>query len=110
MKSIRLVLSFLLFAVVALAASAPVVTDALVRIQTNDGLGSATAFFEKTTVVEGQTFVQPWEAVSWSTTSTRTITYTFGGQSYTQSYAQVMAAVTAIANQERTNPTPPASP
>lgn len=91
----------------ALAATAPVVTDALKRIQCDPASTQATAFFEKTTTVEGQQFVQPWEPVSWSVGSTRTITYSYGGQSYTAPYAQVMAAVVAIANQERTDPTPP---
>lgn len=107
MKTLRLLLSFVLFAAVASAASAPVVTDTLVRIQCDPASTVATAFFQKTTVVEGQSFTTPLEPVNWEVGSQRPITYTYNGQSYTVPYAQVMAAVVAIANQERTNPTKP---
>jgi hypothetical protein len=94
-------------ALLLLAASTPVVTDTLTRIQCDPATATtATAFFEKKTVIDGATFTQPWEPVTWSVASTRTVTYTYGGQSFTSPYAQVMAAVVAIANQERVDPTP----
>ena len=101
----KLLLAFL-FIVVAAFAAAPAITDALMRIQCDPASGSAQAFFQKTTIVDGQTFVSPWETVVWQVGSTRTITYSFNGQSYTQPYAQVLTAVEAIANQERTDPSP----
>lgn len=106
MKTLRLLISFLIFAALAVAASAPIVTDALARIQCDPASGVATAFFQKTTVVDDQSFTAPFEPVSWAVDSKRPVTYTYGGQSYTVPYAQVMAAVVAIANQERVDPTP----
>lgn len=105
MKKLRFLLAPL--ALLLLAASAPVVTDTLTRVQCDPASGVAKAFFEKKTVVENQTFVQPWEDVSWDVNSTRDITYTYEGKSYTAPYAQIMAAVVAIAHQERNEPTIP---
>ncbi len=99
-------LLFVALSGLASAAVAPTVTDTLMRVQCDPASGAAQAFFQKTITVEGQSYAQPWETVQWATGSERTITYTYAGQQYTQPYAQVMAAVVAIANQERTNPTP----
>jgi hypothetical protein len=76
----------------------PIVTTTLQRIQTDpQGESSvATAFFEKKTVIDGQVFVSPWTTVTWPLLSDKTVTV--GGKTY--SYAEVSAAVTAIAHQE----------
>lgn len=75
MKKLRLFLLASL-TLLLLAASAPIVTDSLVRIQTDPGASTTvTAFFQKTTVIDSDTF---------------------------------QGAIVAIANQERTDPTPPA--
>lgn len=92
------VLFFILF--VALlsigAASAPVVSEALVRIQSEVTSGAVTAYFEKSVVLDGVTYRQPWEAVSWNADATEV---TVNGK--TMSYGEVMQFVVAIANQER---------
>jgi hypothetical protein len=76
----------------------PIITTTLQRIQT-DPQGEApiaTAFFEKKTVIDGQTYVAPWTQVTWPLLSDKTVTV---GE-LTLTYAQVSAAVTAIAYQE----------
>lgn len=98
-------LLFLAVAGIAVAASAPVITEALVRIQCDPASGQAQAFFEKTVTVDGQAFRQPWTSVSWATGSDKTVTV--DGKTYT--YAEVMAAVVAIANQEN-QPAPAPTP
>jgi hypothetical protein len=76
----------------------PIVTTTLQRIQTDPQGESpiATAFFEKKTTIDGQVFVSPWTTVTWPLLSDKTVTV--GGKTY--SYAEVSAAVTAIAHQE----------
>jgi hypothetical protein len=76
----------------------PIVTTTLQRIQT-DPQGDnpiATAFFEKTTVIDEQKYVSPWTQVTWPLLSDKTVTV----GKLTLTYAQVSAAVTAIAYQE----------
>jgi hypothetical protein len=76
----------------------PIITTTLQRIQT-DPQGEApiaTAFFEKKTIIDGQTYVAPWTQVTWPLLSDKTVTV---GE-LTLTYAQVSAAVTAIAYQE----------
>lgn len=99
-------LLFLAVAGIAVAASAPVITEALVRVQCDPASGQAQAFFEKTVTIDGQSFRQPWTSVSWATGSDKTVTV--DGKTYT--YAEVMAAVVAIANQENTPPAPTPEP
>jgi len=80
----------------------PIITTTLQRIQT-DPQGEApiaTAFFEKKTTIDGQVFVAPWTPVSWPLKSDKTVTV--DGLTYT--YAEVSAAVTAIARQEYATP------
>jgi hypothetical protein len=76
----------------------PIVTTTLQRIQTDPQGESpiATAFFEKKTTIDGQVFVSPWTTVQWPLLSDKTVTV--DGKTYT--YAEVSAAVTAIAHQE----------
>jgi len=97
----------LFLAVVGLAAAAsdPTVSESLVRIQCDPASGQVQAFFEKVVTVEGQSFRQPWTQVSWPTGSDKTVTV--DGKTYT--YAEVMAAVVAIANQEN-QPAPAPAP
>jgi hypothetical protein len=79
----------------------PIITT-LYRIQT-DPQGDnpvATAFFDQTVVVDGQSFDKGLTPVSWSILSTGQ-SVTVGGE--TLSYAQVSAFVTAIAYQEWAN-------
>lgn len=90
----------------ALAASDPVVTTKLVRIQCDPASNTSTGFFEQKTVIDNQTYTAPWTSVNWAIDSTRTVVV--DGKTYT--YAEVSAAVFAIAEQERTNPTPPTPP
>ncbi len=100
---LRSLLLFLAALGLAGAADAPVVTEALVRIQCDLASGQVQAFFEKTVTVDGQAYRQPWTSVSWATGSEKTVTV--DGKAYT--YAEVMAAVVAIANQEnQPAPTP----
>jgi hypothetical protein len=76
----------------------PIITTTLQRIQT-DPQGEApiaTAFFEKKTTIDGQTYVAPWTQVTWPLLSDKTVTV----GDLTLTYAQVSAAVTAIAYQE----------
>jgi hypothetical protein len=76
----------------------PIITTTLQRIQT-DPQGEApiaTAFFEKKTIIDGQTYVAPWTQVTWPLLSDKTVTV----GDLTLTYAQVSAAVTAIAYQE----------
>ena len=76
----------------------PIVVTTLQRIQT-DPQGEApiaTAYFEKKTIIDGQTYVAPWTQVTWPLLSDKTVTV---GE-LTLTYAQVSAAVTAIAYQE----------
>jgi hypothetical protein len=98
MKTKLVSLLILTASLVCLAATSPVVTNTLQRIQTdpNSANGTATAFYEQKTVIGDQTFVAPWVPVTWSLTSDKTVTV--GGQTLT--YAQVSAFVTAIAEQE----------
>ena len=76
----------------------PIITTTLQRIQT-DPQGEApiaTAYFEKKTIIDGQTYVAPWTQVTWPLKSDKTVTV----GDLTLTYAQVSAAVTAIAYQE----------
>jgi hypothetical protein len=76
----------------------PMITTTLQRVQT-DPQGEApiaTAFFEKKTIIDGQTYVAPWTQVTWPLLSDKTVTV----GKLTLTYAQVSAAVTAIAYQE----------
>lgn len=99
MKIRSLIISIALVGLVG-AASAPTVSESLVRIQCDPASGQVQAFFEKTVTIEGQSFRQPWTSVSWTTGSDKTVTV--DGKTY--SYAEVVAAVVAIANQENTPP------
>lgn len=84
----------------------PIITTALARVQT-DPQGDnpvATAFFSKTTEIDGAKFEAPWESVSWPLQSDKTVTV---GE-LTLSYAEVSALVTAIAYQEKAEADAPA--
>jgi len=74
----------------------PIVTEALVRIQSEIQSGAVTAFFEKSAAVDGVTYRQPWASVDWNAGDTLVAV---NGQ--TMTYSQVMQFVVAIANQER---------
>lgn len=106
MKSriIPLILSVLAF--LALGAAEPVVTEALVRIQTDPATGRAQAYFEKTVTIDGIAYAQPWQEVSWSLGAEKTVT--IGDKTLT--YAEVFAAVKAIAEQEKAAADAPAPP
>lgn len=71
------------------------------RIQWDSSRTTVTSFFQKTTVIDGQSFDAPWQPVTWNSADTKTVTYTYDGKSYTQPYAQATAFIAAIANQER---------
>lgn len=68
----------------------------LVRIQAETTTGDVTAFFEKSVEVDGTTYRQPWESVSWNA-SDKTVT----DGVHTLTYSQVMTLVVLIALQER---------
>jgi hypothetical protein len=97
-----------LLAVIALSVSAqvqaPTVTDSLMSIRIDSGSPVTIALFQKTIALGSVSYPQPWEQLGWNKSSIRTITYVFNGKSTTESYAQVTAALVAIANQERANP------
>lgn len=100
-----LIVALLGFCSVASAAD-PVSSTALVRIQAEVSTGDVTAFFEKSVVVEGVTYKQPWESVSWNS-SDKTVKV----GTKTMTYAEVMQFVAAIAAQEKAakdNPPAPA--
>jgi hypothetical protein len=102
----RILLTLALAAVALVAAEAPVATETLKRIQCDLETNTVQAYFEKKITVDGQTFVQPWVGVGWTLGSDKTVTV--GDKTYT--YAEVMAAVVAIANQERNAPPPAPAP
>lgn len=109
-KLLILALSFQLSALSALPAAEPVTATALVRIQAEVATGDVTAFFEKSVTIEGVTYRQPWESVSWNASAK---TVTVAGRTLT--YAEVMQLVAAIAAQEKAAkdnppPAPPANP
>jgi len=88
---------FSVFGLIAPALAAdPTVTESLVRIQSEVTTGDVTAFFETSVTINGATYKQPWESVSWNSSNT---TVTVSGT--TMTYGQVMQFVAAIANQER---------
>lgn len=84
------------FALLSLAASSVTTSEQLVRIQSDVSSGQVTAFFEKSVAIDGTTYSQPWESVSWNASDK---TVTVGDKSMT--YGEVMQYVVAIANQER---------
>lgn len=77
----------------------PVITTSLARIQTDPQAVNpvATAFFSKTIETDGAKFEAPWASVSWPLASDKTVVV--GENTYT--YAEVSAAVVAIAYQEK---------
>jgi len=79
--------------------SEPTVTTTLQRIQTDPQGESpvATAFFEKKTIIDGQTYVAPWTSVNWPLNSDKTVAV----NGITLTYAEVSAFVAAIATQEK---------
>lgn len=89
-------------ALLSVAAVSSTVTTKLTRIQCDPSSNKAQGFFEATTLVDGVTYTAPWTSVSWDINSTKIVTV--AGKDYT--YAEVSAAVFAIAEQE--NATPPA--
>lgn len=103
----RVILFFLgLVALLSLAAVTVTTSEKLVRIQSEVQTGDVTAFFEKSVTVDGTTYVQPWESVSWNSSDK---TVTVNGE--TKTYHDVMVFVVAIAQQERAaQQQPPAQP
>lgn len=97
MKSRLIPAIITVLAFLALGAGEPVVTESLVRIQTDPASGRAQAFFEKTVTIDGVDYRQPWQEVSWELGAEKTVIV--GEHTYT--YAEVFAAVQAIAAQER---------
>jgi hypothetical protein len=93
---------FLLAAVLAVvlipvALFAQTVSESLFRIQTDIPTGRVQGFFKRSVTVNGETFEQPMAEVSWEIGADKSVTV--GGKTYT--YAEVLGAVLAIANQER---------
>jgi hypothetical protein len=79
----------------------PTVTVQLARIQTDPNASAspiATAFFSKTTTIDGQTFEAPWTSVSWPLAETGKSVIVDG---ITLTYAQVSQAVVAVAYAEK---------
>jgi len=76
----------------------PIVETSLARIQTDPASGVASAFFEEKTTINGQTFVSPWTSASWQLAD-QSKSVTIDGIALT--YAQVSAAVVAIAYAEK---------
>jgi len=76
----------------------PTIQTSLVRIQCDPASGTATAFFEKQTTVDGTVFLGAWTPVSWLLADTEQSVVVDG---ITLTYAQVSAAVTLIAYQAK---------
>lgn len=76
----------------------PTIETSLARIQTDPASGVASAFFEQKTTVDDQVFLSSWTQVSWSLTD-EDKSVTVGNLTLT--YAQVSAAVVAIAYAEK---------
>ena len=89
-------LACLLVAGIALA-QVVTTTEQLVRIQTDPATGRVQAFFEKSVTIEGVSYKQPWTEVSWAIGADKMVTV--GEKTYT--YAEVLAAAQAIAEQEK---------
>lgn len=94
-----------LAALLSVAQTPPTATESLVRIQAETTTGNVTAFFEKSVTVDSVVYRQPWESVSW-VSSTKEVTV--NGQ--TKTYGEVMQYVVAIANQERAEQLAPPAP
>lgn len=96
---LSIALSFL--ALVPARAAEPGVTDTIKIIQTSPATGTVQAFWEKSTVVDGQTFAQPLVENSWKLTDTGTVSITLAdGTVAVTNRAAVFAAVVTIATQE----------
>lgn len=101
----KLLLSFLLITAALLAASAPVVTDALMRIQTDPATGIVQAFWRKSTVIDGTTYTDAQLENHWALTSTATVSITLAdGSTAITTRTAVFNAVVAIATQEHAAP------
>ena len=90
--------------------STPTVNVALARIQTDPNSGSdpiATAFFSKTTSIDGQNFEAPWTSVSWRLGDADK-SITLGEKTLT--YAEVSSFVVAIAYAEKAALDAPVAP
>ena len=85
----------------------PTIETSLARIQTDPASGVVTAFFEEKTTIGNQVFLSPWTQVSWSLTDASK-SVTVNGIELT--YAQVSAAVVAIAYAERAASLVPPAP
>ena len=92
----KLVISLVISALLAAFAVAQVASESLMRIQSEVQSGAVTAFFEKSIVIDGVTYRQPWQSVSWNASDKQV---SVGGK--TMTYGEVMQFVLAIANQER---------
>ncbi len=93
----KLIIAIIAGLLLAASAFSQTVTEVLVRIQSDPPQKTATAFFEKTIVVDGTTFQQPWQSVTWKADSDKTVKV--NGKTYT--YSEINAAVAAIAVQEK---------
>jgi hypothetical protein len=103
-KLIALILLTLIAAPLALAQEAPVIetTSSLYRIQTDPADGIVEAFFDNAIIVAGVTYTQPKERVAWPIGSAETIAITLvDGTTATTTRAALMAAIVAIAQEEK---------
>ena len=100
MKTLRL-LCLLPFALLLLsAASAPTVTETLVRIQTDPATGRVQAYYEKSITVDGVTYRQPWTQYSWAIGGSEPVTITLAdGSTATTTRAHLLTAVRAVADE-----------
>jgi hypothetical protein len=102
MKPTRLTSLILACLLLAGLAFAQTVSEQLVRIQTDPASGRVQAFFEKVVTVEGVSYRQPWQEVSWEIGSQEPVEITLAnGSTATTTRGAIFAAVQAIAAQEK---------
>ena len=97
MKTKFLLLAVALLGFASVAQTPPVATETLRRIQTDPAIGTVSAYFEKSVTVDGVTYAQPWQSVTWALAADKTVTAS--GRTY--SYSEIFSAVLAVAKQER---------
>ena len=101
---IKLLAFFALAVALCAAADAPpsiTVADNIVIIQTAPASGSVSAFWQKSTTVDGSTFTQPLVENAWKLADTGTVSITLAdGTKAVTTRANVFVAVVAIATEE----------
>lgn len=94
----KLFLSLLVLAAGIAFAATATVTERLVSIKADTLAGKAQAYYQRTAVVDGVTYVDHLPVVTWDLGSTAAITITLqNGTTATTTRAHLMTAVAAVA-------------